>query len=85
MQPIRSVRFLARQGDFNQMASNNLAHCNQALYPVHGRGTYVIPGAVINYRVEDIYSRPWAAIWEQYFEQGMQRPPKQEDDLFNFK
>jgi general stress protein 26 len=31
----------------------------------------------------DMYGRPWAKIWEQYFEQGMSKPDATED-LFNF-
>jgi hypothetical protein len=38
---------------------------------------------VIEYEVPDMYGRPWAAIWEKYFEQGMSRPD--EEDLFNFE
>jgi hypothetical protein len=24
--------------------------------------------------VRDLYDRPWARIWEEYFEKGMKRP-----------
>jgi len=41
------------------------------------------PGAEIEYRVEDLYGRPWAAVWEQYFETGMQRPKS--EDIFDFE
>jgi hypothetical protein len=30
-----------------------------------------------------MYGRPWAQNWEQYFEQGMEKP--KEDDIFNFE
>ena len=40
------------------------------------------PGTVIQYKVPDIYGRPWAQIWEEYLEKGMQRP--QSEDIFNF-
>jgi hypothetical protein len=82
VQPIRAVRFLPRQGDLNDVPPNNLTHCNQTFFPVEGRATPLAPGAVIQYRVEDLYGRPWAAVWEQYFEQGMQRPKG--EDLFDF-
>jgi len=82
-QPIRNVRFLARQGDFNDVPPNNLTHCNQTLFVVDGRATPLVPGAVIQYRVEDLYGRPWAAVWEEYFEQGMQHPKG--EDLFDFE
>jgi hypothetical protein len=29
-----------------------------------------------------MYGRPWAHIWEKYWEQGMTRP--QTEDIFNF-
>ncbi len=29
------------------------------------------------YRVPDIYGRPWAQIWERYHEEGMERPREQ--------
>jgi hypothetical protein len=76
------VRFLARQGSFNDVAPNNLTHCNQTFFVVDGRATPLVPGAKIEYTVEDLYGRPWAAIWEEHFEQGMQRP--QAEDLFDF-
>ena len=82
-QPVRNVRFLARQGNFNDVPPNNLAHCNQTLFVVNGRATPLAPGAEIEYRVEDLYGRPWAAVWEQYFETGMQRPKS--EDIFDFE
>jgi hypothetical protein len=80
--PIRNVRFLPRQGGFNDVPPINLTHCNQTIFPIDGRGTPVAAGTVIQYEVEDLYRRPWAAIWEKYFEQGMQRP--EGDDIFEF-
>jgi hypothetical protein len=82
VEPIRDIRFLARQGHFNDVPPNNLTHCNQSIFPTGGRGTPVAPGTVVQYRVEDLYGRPWATIWEEYFEQGMQRP--EDDDIFDF-
>jgi hypothetical protein len=37
----------------------------------------------VEYEVPDLYDRPWARLWEKYFEQGMERP-KDERDLFDF-
>jgi hypothetical protein len=82
VQPIRAVRFLPRLGDLNDVPPNNLTHCNQTLFLVNGRATPLVPGATIQYRVEDLYGRPWAAVWEEYFEKGMQRPKS--EDLFDF-
>jgi hypothetical protein len=82
-QPVRNVRFLARQGELNDVPPNTLTHCNQTLFLVDGRATPLVPGTVIEYKVEDLYGRPWAAVWEEYFEQGMQRPKG--EDLFDFE
>jgi hypothetical protein len=82
VQPVRAVRFLPRQGELNDVPPINLTHCNQTLFLMNGRATALVPGAEISYRVEDLYGRPWAAVWEQYFEQNMQRP--QGEDLFDF-
>jgi len=57
--------------------------CQQALWNVNGRLQPVAPGTVIEYRVPDWYDRPWARIWEEYFEQGMQRPAADES-IFEF-
>jgi hypothetical protein len=83
VQPVRSMRFFPRLGDFNEVAPNFLAECIQTIFPINGRGTSVSPGTVIEYKVEDTYGRPWAAIWEEYFEKGMQRP--EAEDIFGFE
>jgi hypothetical protein len=82
VQPVRSVRFLPRRGELNEVPPNHISHCNQTIFQINGRPAPVVPGTVIQYRVEDLYGRPWAAVWEEYFEQGMQRPER--DDLFDF-
>ena len=58
--------------------------CQQALWNVNGRLQPVAPGTVIDYRVPDWYDRPWAKIWEEYFEEGMQRP-EPDEDIFDFE
>jgi hypothetical protein len=58
--------------------------CQQALWNVNGRLQPIAPGTVIQYQIPDWYDRPWARIWEQYFEQGMQRPGPDED-IFDFE
>lgn len=84
VEPIRSVRFFPRVGTFNEVSPINLSHCNQLIYPSEGRGVLVTPGSVIEYKVEDLYGRPWAAAWEEHFEQDMQRDMAK-DDIFNFE
>jgi hypothetical protein len=58
--------------------------CQQALWNIDGRLQPVAPGTVIEYRIPDWYDRPWARIWEEYFEEGMKRP-EPEDDIFDFE
>jgi hypothetical protein len=58
--------------------------CQQALWNVNGRLQPVTPGTVIDYRIPDWYDRPWARIWEEYFEEGMQRP-EPDEDIFEFE
>ncbi|WP_428096381.1 hypothetical protein [Candidatus Rariloculus sp.] len=48
--------------------------CTRRLYPVEGFATQVAPDQVIEYRVPDMFDRPWARIWEENFEQDMVRP-----------
>jgi hypothetical protein len=55
------------------------AECTRALYPIDGYATQVAPGQVIEYRVPDMFGRPWARIWEEHFEQDMQRPDDELD------
>ena len=56
------------------------SECTRPLYPIDGYATQVAPGQVIEYRVPDMLDRPWAKIWEEYFEKDMERP-KEELDL----
>ncbi|HEY5667139.1 MAG TPA: hypothetical protein VIV64_10485 [Gammaproteobacteria bacterium] len=58
--------------------------CQQTLFNIDGRLQPVRAGTVIDYRIPDWYDRPWARIWEEYFEDGMQRP-EPEDDIFRFE
>jgi len=58
--------------------------CQQTLFDIDGRLQPVRPGTVIEYRVPDWYDRPWARVWEEYFEEGMQRP-EVEEDIFEFQ
>jgi hypothetical protein len=57
--------------------------CQRNLWNINGRLQPVAPGTVIEYRVPDWYDRPWAKIWEEYFEEGMKRPSSG-PDIFDF-
>jgi hypothetical protein len=58
--------------------------CQQTLFNIDGRLQPVRPDTVIDYRIPDWYDRPWAKIWEEYFEAGMNRP-ETETDIFEFE
>lgn len=78
-EPVRNISFYSHTGDYAEAAPLNHTHCNQTIFQgPDGRATQVSPGTTIEYTVRDLYDRPWAQIWEEYFEEGMSRP--QEDD-----
>ena len=82
VEPIRIVRNLVKQGGFREGAPYMFIECVQGLFPQDGRAAARLPGDVIPFEIPDMYGRPWAQIWEKYFEKGMERP--QSVDLFNF-
>jgi hypothetical protein len=82
-QPIRIVRNLKKLSGFEEGDPYVYIECNQTIFPQNGVATPIPPGKVIPYEVPDMYGRPWAHIWEEYFEKGMERP--KEGDLFDFK
>ncbi len=84
VQPVRIVRNLMKMSTVTAGDPYVFIECVPTIYPVEGKPTPVTPGEVINYEVPDMYGRPWAHIWEEYFEKGMQRPEPNED-IFNFK
>ena len=85
MEPVRDIRFFTYLGDYAQYAPHNHEHCNQTIFTgPDGRAAQVSPGTTIDYKVYDLYDRPWAKIWEEYFEQDMNRPEK-DDSLGGFR
>jgi hypothetical protein len=82
VEPIRIVRNIMKQGDFTDSTPYAFVECVQTIFPVEGLATPVAPGEVIEYEVPDMYSRPWAKIWDDYFEDGMEQP--EEEDIFSF-
>jgi hypothetical protein len=84
VEPIRIVRNLTRQSSLREGDPYTYIECIQTIFPVNGVATAVSPGTVIPYKVPDMYGRPWAQMWKEYFEQGMEQPPENED-LFNFE
>jgi hypothetical protein len=83
VQPIRIVRNLIKVSDFDAGDPYVYTQCLQTIYPIKGVATPVAPPNVIDYEVLDMYNRPWAQIWEKYWEKGMQRP--EHEDIFTFK
>lgn len=83
--PVRDIRFFIRQGDYDEFEPLNHEHCNQTIFLSNdGRGAQVSPGTTIEYTVPDLYDRPWARVWEEYFEQNMNKP-ETDDSLGGFR
>jgi len=83
VEPLRIVRNFAKQSDLQEGDPYIFIECVQTLYPVNGLTTPITPGTMLQYQVPDMYGRPWAQLWEQYHEQGMERPD--EEDIFRFE
>ena len=80
--PVRIVQNWDRVGRLNENEPLPILECVPHIFPIRGNATPVTPGTTFPYTLPDTYGRPWAQIWEQYHEQGMQRPP--DEDLFSF-
>ena len=83
VQPIRMVRNLRKLSEVEQGEPYQFIECVPTIYPIDGRATPVAPGTVFQYKVPDMFGRPWAVIWQENFEQNMERPAA--EDIFNFK
>ena len=79
-QPVRILWHRNYQQSWTAAGRVGWAECTRPLYPINGFANHVAPGQVIPYRVPDMSDRPWAKIWEEFFEKNMQRP-KQELNL----
>jgi hypothetical protein len=82
VQPLRLYTHMNRVYDLNEGDPRVFVECLQTIYPIEGRMTPVVPGREITTTAPDWYGRPWAALWERYFEQGMSRP---EADVVGFE
>ncbi len=83
VEPVRIVHGWTKAGKLNEGDPYLYIECVQYNYPVDGKATPIPPGTTIQYTIPDVYDRPWAKIWERYFEQGMEHP--QPKPLFGFK
>jgi len=85
VEPIRIVRNFRKQNEYTDANETPypFIECVQTIFSVNGKNSPLTPGTKIEYEMPDMYGRPWAKIWEQYFEQGMKKPDATED-LFDF-
>jgi hypothetical protein len=81
-QPLRLIQVHIKTGQLEDVDPFIYARCIQTIFPVDGRPRPLSPGATIEFTVPDMYGRPWAQIWERYFEDGMERPDDQ--SIFDF-
>lgn len=86
VEPVRIVRNMNKINDFQDANATpyNAVDCLQSIFTIDGRSTTVTPGTVIEYRVPDMYGRPWAEIWDLNFEQHMDKG-EPEFDIFSFE
>jgi hypothetical protein len=80
--PLRLVQVFSKIASLEDVPPFIYNRCIQTIFPIDGRAQPVSPNQVIDFTVPDMYGRPWARIWETYFEEGMQRPGN--ESLFDF-
>jgi hypothetical protein len=83
VEPVRIVQTWDKVGALNEGEPFVYMECIPHIFPIDGVATPVAPGATFKYEYLDMTGRPWAEIWEEYHEQGMERP--QEKDIFSFE
>jgi hypothetical protein len=77
VEPVRIVQYWERTAGLNEGDPYPFLYCVPQNFPVNGFTTPVPPGTTFEYTVPNMYGRPWAEVWEKYFEKDMQRPTKQ--------
>lgn len=87
VEPVRIVRNLNKINNFTDPDETPLVfiECIQTIFPIDGEAIPVSPGTVIDYEVPDMYGRPWDKIWRENFEQDMDRPEDDQEDIFSFE
>ena len=83
VEPVRIIRNYVKTSGYEEGDPYVFIDCVQTIFPLNGRQSPVVPGTVIQYKVPDMFGRPWAQMWEKYFENGMEHP--KEKDMFEFK
>jgi len=85
VEPVRDVRLFPFEGRYADAAPYVHSECIQTIFlGEDGRNTQVSPGTTIEYKVRNLFDRPWAQIWEEHFENGMSRP-EEDDSLGGFR
>ena len=82
VEPLRLVQVHIKTAEIEDADPYVYSRCIQTIFPVNGRPQPLVPGATIEYTIPDMFGRPWAQIWERYFEAGMQRP--EDESIFDF-
>jgi hypothetical protein len=80
--PLRLTQVHIKTGEIDETDPFIYARCIQTIFPINGRPQPLSPGITIDYTVPDMFGRPWAQIWERYFEGGMKRP--EGESIFEF-
>lgn len=82
VEPVRQIQWYEKASDFTEGNPYVYVECNQTIFPIDGVATPTTPGQTIEYTIPDRFGRPWAKIWEDWHEEGMQRP--EAEGLFGF-
>jgi len=82
VQPVRIVRNFLKTSGYEEGDPYVYIECVQTIFPVNGTATPESPGNVIQYEVPDMYGRPWAHLWDKYWEKDMEKP--KDADIFDF-
>lgn len=82
VEPVRIVQYWDKTAELNEGDPYVYLECVQTIFPIDGRPTPVSPGTELTYTVPDTFGRPWAQVWERYYEQGMDKP--EAADIFSF-
>jgi hypothetical protein len=77
VEPVRIVQSWDKSGDLNEDDPFLIIECIPQSFPINGETTPMTPGSSVEYTLPDMFGRPWAQIWEQYHEEGMERPKEQ--------
>jgi len=84
VEPVRIVRNLTRMSSLSEGDPYTYIECVPTIYPVEGVASPKSPGDRFEFWVPDMYGRPWSQIWEEFHEDGMQKP-QDEVDIFSFE